>query len=129
MKEIKLLEIGTEGGSLTFYAITGESKTDYVIGSYRDKTYRTDEEMLLDYSKIVIRFSCTTQPFLSSKCNFKRRPQIHFTLHGNLSAHICDVVVDQIQPDSLAVSVLVEGLVQAKHFVYVLFAVKPDSVI
>jgi len=51
MKEIKLLEIGTEGGSLTFYAITRESIKDYVIGLNRDKTYRTDEEMLLDYSK------------------------------------------------------------------------------
>ena len=51
MKEIKLLEIGAEGGSLTFYAITGESKTVYVIGSNRDNTYRTAEEMLLGYSK------------------------------------------------------------------------------
>ncbi len=51
MKELKILEIGAEGGSLGFYAITGKSKTEYVIGSNRDKKYKTAEKMLLDYSK------------------------------------------------------------------------------
>jgi len=51
MNELKILEIGAEGGSLVFYAITKEAKTEYVIGSNRDKKYRTVEEMLLNYSK------------------------------------------------------------------------------
>lgn len=51
MKELKLLEIGAEGGSLSFYAITGKSKTEYIIGSNREKKYKTAEKMLLDYSK------------------------------------------------------------------------------
>ncbi len=51
MIDLKILEIGAEGGSLVFYAITKEAKTEYVIGSNRDKKYRTVEEMLLNYSK------------------------------------------------------------------------------
>jgi len=51
MEQMKILEIGAEGGSLDFYAMIKESKTEYVIGSNRDKKYRTVEEMLLNYSK------------------------------------------------------------------------------
>ncbi len=49
--EIKILEIGSEGGTLDFYAVTGKSKTHYVVGSNLDKKYQSVEEMLLDYSK------------------------------------------------------------------------------
>jgi len=52
MIELKILEIGAEGGSLVFYVITGESKTEYAIGSNRDMKYRTAEKMLVDYSKV-----------------------------------------------------------------------------
>lgn len=51
MEERKILEIGAEGGSLSFYVINRKSKTEYVIGSNRDKKYKTAEKMLLDYSK------------------------------------------------------------------------------
>lgn len=51
MIELKILEIGAEGGSLAFYVLTGKSKTVYTIGSNRDKKHKTAEEMLLHYSK------------------------------------------------------------------------------
>lgn len=51
MKELKILEIGAEGGSLEFYVITSKRKTEFFISSNRDNKYRTVEEMLLNYSK------------------------------------------------------------------------------
>ena len=51
MTEIKLLEIGAEGGGLAFYAITNSSKTEYVIGSNRDEKFKSLHDMLIYYTK------------------------------------------------------------------------------
>lgn len=51
MEEIKLLEIGAEGGSLVFYATTKGSITEYFIGSNRDEKYKTLSDMLINYTK------------------------------------------------------------------------------
>jgi len=51
MKEIKLLEIGAEGGGLEFYATTKGSKMEYSIGSNRDEKFKTLYDMLISYTK------------------------------------------------------------------------------
>lgn len=51
MAEIKLIEIGAEGGGLEFYAIITGSKTKYVIGSNRKENYETLYDMLISYTK------------------------------------------------------------------------------
>jgi hypothetical protein len=49
MKEIKLLEIGADGGGLAFYMTTKGSKSHYFIGSNRDEKYKTLCDMLISY--------------------------------------------------------------------------------
>lgn len=51
MEDIKLLEIGAEGGGLEFYSIGTGSKTQYVIGVNRDEKFQSFHDMLTHYTK------------------------------------------------------------------------------
>lgn len=53
----------------------------------------------------------TDLPNLARKGKHKGRSLINFTIHSNPSAQVCDVIVNQVKPNSLAVFVLVEGLI------------------
>lgn len=51
MNEIKLLEIGAEGGGLSFFVKNKGLKEEYFFGSNRDKTFPTVHDILIEYTK------------------------------------------------------------------------------
>ena len=59
----------------------------------------------------------------------KHSSLINFAIYRNSSAQVCYVIVHKVKANSLAVFVLVEGLIQAKHIIMLFFTVKSDSVI
>lgn len=63
------------------------------------------------------------------KYQLKSRTRINPAFNGNLPAHFGHVGFCEIQTYPFAIFVFVESLVQTENFVFLLLAVKPDSVI